>query len=328
VVVSVVPTAENRRETLIRAGRERPAVFVGHGLLAFAVVAVLGERLAWDRRATLSVALLAAGFGTLPDVDVVYAPVGFVLAGEFATPVESFWAAGNRVHRGVTHSLVVAVPTAAGAGLLARREPVARAAGLSLLTGVVAVATLVSGALAFAVTLVFVAAAVGFVAGARRYDVPARQVAGAALLGLFTHPFGDVFTGSPPAFLYPFDAVLLAERVTLSGDLTLHLLGAFWVELAVVWLAMAAYLRLTDRSVAARVERPAALGVAYGGAALVLPTPTLEVSYPFVYSVLGVGLLGAVSTRPPARPPWNAAVTALTAVSLASLSYAVVYLAV
>jgi membrane-bound metal-dependent hydrolase YbcI (DUF457 family) len=304
-------------------------VFVGHGLLAIAVVALVGERLNWDRRATLTVALLAAGFGTLPDVDVVYAPVGLVLVGDVATPVESFWDAGNRVHRGVTHSLVVGVLTAAGAGLLARQDRPVRVAGLALLAGVVAVATLVSGGLALAVTLVFVAGAVGLVAAARRRGVPARQVAGAALLGLCTHPFGDVFTGSPPAFLYPFDATLLAERVVLSGDGTLHLLGAFWVELAVVWLAVVAYFRLTDRSLAASVDRPAVLGVGYGAAALVLPAPTLDVSYQFVYSVLGAGLVGAGSTRPLARlrPTWNAVVTALVAVSLASLSYAVVYLA-
>jgi membrane-bound metal-dependent hydrolase YbcI (DUF457 family) len=302
-------------------------VFVGHGLLAFAVVALIGERLGWDRRATITVALLAAGFGTLPDVDVVYAPVGLVLAGEFATPVESFWAAGNRVHRGVTHSLVVGALTAAAVGLLARRETAVRAIAAVLLASVVAVATLVSGGLALAVTLVFVAGAVGLVAVARRRDVPAQQVAGAALLGLLTHPFGDLFTGSPPAFLYPFDAVLLAERVSLSADLTLHLLGAFWVELGVVWLAVVAYFRLTARPLATHVERPAALGLVYGGVALVLPPPTLEASYHFVYSVLGVGLLGAVSTRPPARRTRNAVVTALAAVSLAALSYAVVYLA-
>ena len=302
------------------------AMFVGHALLAFALVALAGERLGWDRRGTLTVALLAASFGALPDVDVVYAPVGVLLAGDAATP-ESFWAAGNLVHRGVTHSLVVGACTAAAAGLLARRETTARTAGIAVLAVVVAVVTLVSGGLALAVTLVFVAGAVGLVAVATRRGVTPRAVTGAALLGLLSHPFGDVFTGSPPAFLYPLDTVLLAERVTLSDDLTLHLLGAFWVELAVIWVAVAAYFRLTDRSLAAHVERPAALGVAYGGAALVLPAPTLEVSYQFVYSVLAVGLVGAASTRPLARPARSAVVTALAAVTLASLSYALVYLA-
>jgi len=96
----------------------------------------------------------------------------------------------------------------------------------------------------------------------------------------------------------------------------------------VVWLALVAYFRLTDRHVGDYVERPAAVGVAYGAAALVLPAPTLDVSYHFVYSVLGIGLLGGVTSRPLARPSWRAVVTALAAVSVASLSYAIVYLAV
>lgn len=300
-------------------------MFVGHGLLAFALVALAGERWGWDRRSALSVAVLAALFATLPDVDVVYAPVGLMLDPDLARPVETFWAAGNRVHRGVTHSLVVGVLTAAAVGLLARRERAARAGGAAVLAGVVALATLVSGALAFAVTLAFAAGAVGLVALARRSDVAPRHVAGAALVGLVTHPFGDLFTGSPPALFYPLDATLVTERVTFSGDLTLHLLGAFWVELAVVWLAAVAYFRLTDRSLLSHAERPAALGVAYGSVALFLPPPTLEVSYHFVYSVLGVGLVSVVSTRPLVRPSWRAAVTFLTAVSVASLSYAVVY---
>jgi membrane-bound metal-dependent hydrolase YbcI (DUF457 family) len=303
-------------------------VFVGHGLLAFAVVALAGERLGWDRRAALAVAVLAALFGTLPDVDVVYAPVGLLLNGDPATPIESFWDAGNRVHRGVTHSLVVAVPTAAAVGLLATRRAAARVAGGVAFAGVCLLATLVSGALGAAIALVFVAGAAGLAVLARRYEVTPARAAGAALLGLATHPFGDLLTGSPPAMLYPFDATLVAERVILSPDPTLQLLAAFWLELAVVWLAVAVYFRLTDRRALTHVERPAALGVVYGGAALVLPPPTLAVSYHFVYTVLGTGLVAVVATRPVARLSWSIAVTALTAVSVASVSYAVVYLVV
>jgi len=303
-------------------------VFVGHGLLAFAVVALAGERLGWDRRAALAVAVLAALFGTLPDVDVVYAPVGLLLNGDPATPIESFWDAGNRVHRGVTHSLVVAVPTAAAVGLLATRRTAARVAGAAALVGVWALTTLVSGALGATIALVFVAGTAGLAVLARRYGVTPARAAGAALLGLATHPFGDLLTGSPPAMLYPFDATLVAERVILSPDPTLQLLAAFWLELAVVWLAVAVYFRLTDRRALTHVERPAALGVVYGGAALVLPPPTLAVSYHFVYTVLGTGLVAVVATRPVARLSWSVGVTALAAVSLASVSYALVYLAV
>ena len=303
-------------------------MFVGHGLLAFALVVFAGERRNWDRRAVLAVAVLAAVFGTLPDVDVVYAPVGLLLGADLTTPIESFWAAGNEVHRGVTHSLVVGAVTAVAAYLLARERSSLRAGGVAVLAGVVALVTLLSGGLAGVVTLVFALGAIVLVALAGEYDIPPRHVGGAALVGLLTHPFGDLVTGSPPAMLYPFDVTLVAERVTLSGDTTLHLLGAFWLELAVVWLAVLAYFRLTDRRVTSYLERPAAVGVVYGAAALVLPAPTLDVSYHFVYSVLGIGLVGGVSSRPLARPTWKTVITALTAVSVASLSYALVYVAV
>jgi len=303
-------------------------MFVGHGLLAFALVAFAGERLGWERRTVLGVAVLAALFGTLPDIDVVYAPVGLLLGADLTNPVESFWTVGNEVHRGVTHSLVVGAVTAAAAFLLARGDRLRTTAGIAILAGVLALATLRSGGLAGVVTLVFALGAVGLVALAGEYDIAPRHVGGAALVGLLTHPFGDLVTGSPPALLYPFDVTLVPQRVTLSGDTTLHLLGAFWLELAVVWLALVAYFRLTDRHVGDYVERPAAVGVAYGAAALVLPAPTLDVSYHFVYSVLGIGLLGGVTSRPLARPSWRAVVTALAAVSVASLSYAIVYLAV
>jgi len=300
-------------------------MFVGHGLLAFALVVLAGQRLDWERRTVLAVAVLAALFGTLPDIDVVYAPVGLVLGADLADPVESFWAVGNEVHRGVTHSLVVGVLTAVGVYLFAREGTLLRTAGVAILAGVLALTTLVSGGLAGVVTLVFALGAVALVAVADEYDIAPRHTAGAALVGLLTHPFGDLVTGSPPALLYPFDVTLVAERVILSGDTTLHLVGAFWLELAVVWLAVLAYFRLTDRRVRDHVERPAAVGVVYGAAALVLPAPTLDVSYHFVYSVLGVGLVGAVGSRPVARLTWRAVVTALAAVSVASLSYVVVY---
>jgi membrane-bound metal-dependent hydrolase YbcI (DUF457 family) len=303
-------------------------MFVGHGLLAFALVAFAGERLGWERRTVLGVAVLAALFGTLPDIDVVYAPVGLLLGADLTNPVESFWTVGNEVHRGVIHSLVVGAVTAAAAVLLARKERLHTVAGVAILASVLALATLYSGGLAGVVTLVFALGAIGLVALAGEYDIAPRHVGGAALVGLLTHPFGDLVTGSPPALLYPFDVTLVAERVALSGDTTLHLLGAFWLELAVVWLALVAYFRLTDRRVGDYVERPAAVGVVYGAAALVLPAPTLDVSYHFVYSVLGIGLLGGVTSRPLARPTWRAVVTALAAVSVASLSYAVVYLVV
>ncbi|MFB6152185.1 MAG: metal-dependent hydrolase [Haloarculaceae archaeon] len=320
-------------------------MFVGHALLAFAVVALLGERLDWDRGFVLRAAALAGLFAMLPDVDVVYGLAG--LAGTAGAPgaVDAFWAASNRVHRGVTHSLVVAGAVALAVAALGARERASSLVAFGLLTGVIAVATAVSGPVAGAVTLLFVAGALGLVVLGRVLALPGRTIASAAALGLGSHPFGDLFTGTPPAMAYPLDVTLVAERVTLAADPTLHLLGAFAVELAVVWLALVAACRLLDCRVRDQVDRRAAVGVAYGAAALALPAPTLDVAYHFVFSVLAVGAVGFVTPafagRSDARASWSSLArvprvrpvvsarsvgTALATVTVAAAAYASTYL--
>jgi membrane-bound metal-dependent hydrolase YbcI (DUF457 family) len=301
-------------------------MFVGHACLAFAVAAVGADRLGWSRERSLQVAALAALFAALPDVDVVYGLAGLAAPAAGTIPVESFWDAGNRVHRGVTHALPVAAVVTAAVWLVGRPETVRRAAGAATLAALVPAVVAVSGGLAGAVTAVFALCAGGLVELARRRDVSPRVLTSAAFVGLFTHPFGDLLTGEPPALLYPFDTTLVAERVVLSADPTLHLLGAFGVELATVWLALAAYFRVTGKRPAAHVDRRAVLGVAYAGAALALPAPTLEVSYHFVFSVLAVGFVGVAPPSLDRFRTWRAGVTALAAISLAAVAYAAVYL--
>jgi membrane-bound metal-dependent hydrolase YbcI (DUF457 family) len=305
-------------------------MFVGHACLAFAVAAVGADRLGWSRERALGVAALAALFATIPDVDVVYGLAGVVAPAADAgtVPVESFWDAGNRVHRGVTHALPVGAVVTAAVWLVGRPETARRAAGIATLAVLVPVVAAVSGGLAGAVTAVFVLGVAALVALARRRGLAPGTVTGAAFVGLFTHPFGDLLTGEPPALLYPFDLTLVAERVVLSADPTLHLLGAFGVELATVWLALAAYFQVSGKRPTAHVDRRAVLGVAYAGAALALPAPTLEVSYHFVFSVLAVGFVGVAPPSLDRFRTWRAGVTALAAISLAAVAYAAVYLAV
>jgi len=162
-----------------------------------------------------------------------------------------------------------------------------------------------------------------------------------ASIGLLSHPFGDLFTGEPPAMLYPLDATLFAGRVTLHPDPTLHLLGAFAVELATIWLAAYAVFALTDRRVRDHLSPRAGLGAGYAMAALAIPAPTLSTSYPFVFSILplaSVGVVGA-TRRPdgrfrldrfrPALSDWPTALaTGLAAVTLAAAGYTIAYLLV
>lgn len=301
-------------------------MFVGHGLAAFALV---GAVLYWrgrSARVALQLGVLAGLFATLPDLDVLYGPIGLLggVSGAFDA-AEAFWETGNQLHREVTHSLVVGAVAALAFGLAAseRREATVGAVALGGL--VVGGATVVSGPIAGVVTAAFVLAGLLLGRGASEYGYDVPTVTAVALVGLLSHPFGDVFTGEPPQFLYPFDVTLLAERVTLHSDPTMHLLAAFGLELAVVWLAFLVALRLTGRDLVDHVDPRASAGFGYAAAAVVLPAPTLETSYHFVFSVLAVGLLVLAIRAIWRRDVPRALGTGLAAVTAAWLASVAVY---
>ncbi|WP_226041644.1 metal-dependent hydrolase [Natrinema sp. DC36] len=324
-------------------------MFIGHALFAFAVAALVADWRGWDRRPALFVGIVAGAFAAIPDIDVAYAFVGLLewQAADGALGASTaFWDASRVVHRSVTHSLVVGAIAAPAFGLLAVRGRTARARALrtvaiGALGALVVVALVWDGPLAAFVMGLFAASGI-LVArwAARASPLSPSTVALAALWGLWSHPWGDLVTGSPPDWLFPFGSPALESRVVLHSDPTLHLLGAFGIELAAIALALATICRLTDRSLLGFVDRRAGVGAAYGVAALAVTPPTLEVSYHFVFSILGVGLLCGVVRDTPSltfpratsrRFPSSDAVlerslTALAAVALALAAYAIVYL--
>ncbi len=310
-------------------------MFVGHGLVAFALAASVASARGWTGERALAVGLVAGLFATLPDVDMLYAVVGVLggLEGVFVTS-DAFWDVANEVHRGATHSLVVGGVAAAGfAGWRARANPWLGAAGGAALAGLVAATAAVGGPVPGAVVTAFVLCGTGVVALAEWFGFGARTVLAAAAAGLLSHPFGDVLAGPSPALFYPLDVTLLGEQVILHPDPTLHLLGAFFVELATVWAALVVLAGLRGWRLRRHADPRAALGLAYAGAVFAIPAPTVEVASPFVFSVLAVGIVG-VPIRGGWRRPDSAArfvdavTTALTAVTLAALAYGVAYVVV
>lgn len=310
-------------------------MFVGHALLAFALVAIVGARWLPPRRA-LALGAVAGAFATVPDVDMGYALVG--LPGARTDPLvlaASFWETGNIVHRAVTHSLVVAPAVALLAGATARWERDrglgTLVTGVGLATGLTAAATLLSGPVSGGIMLVFCVAVGGVaVAAVRSVGVDARTTAGLALVGFVSHPFGDLFTGEPPVMLYPLATEPSLDLIVLHADPTLQLLAAFLLELGVVWSAVLVWSHLSGHSIVAATDRRAGIGAAYAAGAVVLPAPTLDLSYPFVFSVLAVGLVGAGlrlgAGRRVRRPDLVAAgLTGLTAVTVAVLAYTGAY---
>ena len=321
-------------------------VFVGHGLFAFALAALVAERRGWPAWRALTLGVVAGTFAALPDVDVAYALVaidgGRFLGGGSVRP-DVFWTAANSVHRSMTHSLLVAAVAGPALGAWSGHRGVLRALSLVALVGIVGVAVAVSGLLGGIVMGAFVVAGVATAAACRRWtDLRPGVVGVAATAGLASHPWGDLLTGQPPQLFYPFDTGALSGRIVLHADPTIHLLGAFAVELAVVWLAAIAVVRVTDRSWGTFYAPSVLPGAAYSVAPLVLVPPTLEVSFHFVFSILGVGLVCAGLARyhavptPPgvatgaggARRPWfDAGVAGLAGTTVALVGYVVVYLA-
>ena len=323
-------------------------MFVGHALLAFAIAASVAAFTGWSRERALQLGVLAGLFAAAPDVDMAYALVGVATASvtDALALAGAFWQTGNLVHRAVTHSLVVALFVSVSVGLVAHGLRSSRLAHLSTAAGVLVSAALVavagakSGLLGAVVMGLFCTVSLVItVLSTRRVDVDARTVAATALFGVASHPFGDLFTGEPPAMLYPLDVTVVAERVALHADPTVHLLSAFGLELATVWAAALVGLWLTGQSLRAFVDPRAALGVGYAASLLVIPAPTLDLSYPFVFTVLAVGVVGAtprlrrpVTSRRLLRPTvelpgrWSAAATGLAAVSLGWVAYSAAYL--
>lgn len=333
-------------------------MFVGHALGAFATVAGGARLVGCSRKHSLALGASAGAFAAAPDVDILYAPVGLAEASGVADAAESFWSAGNLVHRAVTHSLVVGTVVAVALWFwsharsgkssdedgdsplnLGRLRTLLNAesgGALLALGGLVAVAGVVSGPLGALVMAAFALTSLAIAElGAHYGDLGPKAILVTALIGFISHPFGDLFTGEPPHMLYPFATRLVSERIVLTADPTLHLLGSFWLELLTIWLAAIVYCELTDRSPTSYIHGRATLGVAYAVAALAVPAPTVDSSYEFVFSVLAVGAVGPAplvhrlrrSRRAiDAESVLTAALTGLTAVTLASIAYAAVYL--
>jgi membrane-bound metal-dependent hydrolase YbcI (DUF457 family) len=318
-------------------------MMVGHAMVAFALATIVAAR-RWPHQRALAFGIVAGAFAAVPDVDMVYALVGLAQVGTGGVweMTAAFWGSSHLVHRAVTHSLVVGVVAAAAfAGSVATRgRPVAAL----LLAGLVVIAFFESGLLGGAIMLAFVIAGVAIsVVTARRTDLGPSELLVAGLVGLLSHPFGDVFTGAPPRFFYPLDVTVLraagwdlqlpTERVVLLADPTLNLLAVFGVELATIWLAGYVYLHVTDRRLLSHVDARATVGVAYAIAAVTMPAPTMRVSYHFVFTILAVAVVGVLPHLLPSRSvlaaEWDEGVTwvmtGLAAVSVAALAYTLVY---
>ena len=329
---------------------------MGHSLLAFALGALLARRAGVRPSLVLPIGLLAGGFALLPDVDAAYTVYAVLQTGPenlFPTPRYVWTADAWRVHRALTHSLVVGVVASLGVGALGfalgRRRDSPRGwtkspavvaggvAGLAGLGAILAAGVTTDGAAGLATAGLYVVGALLLAAVAVERGVPARWLGGAAAVGLLTHPFGDLFMGRPPAFLFPRSSTPPIGKLAVAADPTVNLVALFGLELALAWAAV--WTLATERGWRVRdaVAPEAVLATGFAGATLVIQPPTLAIAYHFAAGTIATGLvLGVVpgvvrgrrTTDPRRIDHGVAAVTALSAVTLAVAAYLLAYLAV
>lgn len=302
-------------------------MIIGHATVAFAIIGFAALSMGVRRRDALSLAVIGALFATIPDIDMLYAITGLLAApsGGVLAIAESFWSASDVVHRSVTHSLVIAVPAAIAFTVSGRSVGESAVAAL-IGIGIVSIVWALSGPIAALVILAFAIAGIAIGIGALNADISRRFVSMAAIVGLLTHPFGDIVTGQPPALLYPLPISILDTRITLSADPTLHLLGAFAVELTAIWLGVYVFAKLHERNLRTHLKPHAIAGIAYAIAIFFVPPPTLESSYVFVFSVLGVGAIGATPLRRQLPDTLTAVTTGLAGITVAASAYLVAYI--
>lgn len=307
-------------------------MFIGHGTLIFAFVAFTALFCGVSRERALALGVAAGLFAFIPDADMVYAFAGLLHVEEASmfAAANAFWATSTAVHRTITHSLVITIPMAIGVTLLATTQYRLKGLSVGVFAVLVGVVYVESGSLGILVTVAFILAGTVVVYLARnRLGLSAHDIGMVALVGLASHPFGDLLTGNPPTFLYPLEVTIMETRPTPFVDGTFNLLTAFGFELIAIWAGVIIFLHLNDQQLRTHLATRAAIGGAYALTALVIQPPTFETSYQFVFTVLAVATLGVHPQSIIDRSEQNLVatiVTGLSAVTVAGVGYTITYL--
>lgn len=317
-------------------------MYVGHSLLAFTLAGLVAWGYGAQKRTVLLVGAAAAGFAIVPDVDSAYTLWAVLRAGPsnvFPTTEFVWTTEGWFVHRSLTHSLLVGAVTAvlsliAATGIRRPRNRgrvLATGLGVGIAASLVAVGFLSDGVLGMATMGLYLGAALLVTALAVRVDLPARVIGGTAALGLLTHPFGDVFMGRPPAFLYPVLTGPSVEKVAVASDPTVNLIGLFAIEILLGWSVLWLIVRVTDDTLRDHIAWRASVGIGFAAAVLFIRPPTLAVAYHFTLGTLATGaVLGVAPTLMERAPNRTGALTpiatGLATVTLAVGGYLLAYL--
>lgn len=261
-------------------------MIIGHFLLAFTIVAAVATVLGYSKDKAFYLAIFAGFFAVIPDVDMLYGAKGLVVALESGLNgfPGTFWNVSNRVHRGLSHSIVTGLVAALGftAYLVRSKKSTAVTATGLLVTSAFIFEDIIGAAVMLAFSLI----GLKLVETAQDY-INSREFFAVAATGLVSHPFGDVFTGTPPELLFPLVDNTGLSKVVLSQDPVLNLLSIFGLEIFLGLTSLILALHLKDVPIKKSISPLVAAGGLYGFAFYLIPAPTLAASYSFVFSILG-----------------------------------------
>lgn len=265
-------------------------MIAGHAALGFLVAALIGYWSGVEPDQCIKLGLFASMFAALPDIDVIFASgeIFSILTAGLGGFVESFWAATSAFHRGITHSLVT-LGLASAAFIGYRRWNDLRLAAAIVLFST-AYGLFLGGIEAAMVMAVFMPTGLLLSSVSRNY-LDREQFTVAAVSGLMLHPLGDIFTGTPPSFLFPLDITILNSRIVLNQDPVLNLLAILFLELLLVLVAVLVAILLKDDDLRQHISPAPLIGILYIPLYFVIPEPTLSTSYSFVFAAVGLGFL-------------------------------------
>jgi hypothetical protein len=264
-------------------------MIAGHFFLAFSAASLAAFFWGYEGEKALKIGAAAGLFAVLPDIDIIYAFKELIeITSGFYTFSDSFWDASRQTHRGLTHSLLVSLISVAGfSSYYMTRNRVLAAVFVFVVSSA---AFLLDGAISAIVMMAFLFTGM-IITQKLRDSFDFKEFIAVSTTGLLTHPFGDVFTGVPPDFLYPLPLNIFESRVVFFGDASLNFLTVFGLELFFIWSAILAYIYMMDKKMLEELTMLSALGLIYGFSSFLISSPSLSTSYTFVFSILAFSIL-------------------------------------
>ena len=256
-------------------------MFAGHFFLAFLLVSLFSYFAGGEREHSLYLGIFAGLFGFAPDLDTFYAFTqlpGLLVSG--FNPFESFHMATGVIHRGITHSLITGLVTVFL--VVAAYENKVYNFLSVLILGFYGL--LLNGVIGAQVMVVY-GSAIALISYRAADYISREEIFFVGFFGLLSHPFGDLFTGTPPKLLYPVTD-LSVSKIILFEQPELNVLIILLSELFLVAAGLTLIIYLGDFNITPLASITAFVVIFYIPF-LILIQPSVGTTHRFTLSILG-----------------------------------------